>query len=129
MCQGDPLSSLLFCPTKEPLSRGLTLLYSIEQNSSIPALRGCRPPTHVLYVNDLFYIFAVEMFDLVVLFGISQISMVVLLDINANKSTFYLGSTSSHSKPQVERYLSFRLGMAPFTYLGDPIFKPRRVQF
>ncbi|KAM5546473.1 hypothetical protein ABKV19_002467, partial [Rosa sericea] len=127
--QGDPLSPLLFCVAEEALSRGLSSLFSSGRVKSISLPRGCKL-THVLYADDLF-IFCrgdVSSLNRLQLFLDSYGAASGQL-VNKNKSTFYMGDSYSHRHKHVQRILEFKSGVAPFTYLGVPIFmgKPRRV--
>ncbi|KAM2909038.1 hypothetical protein COP2_048488 [Malus domestica] len=121
-----------FLKAEEALSRGLSSLFSTGRITFISAPRGCCPPTHVLYADDLFIFCRGNVRSLRSLrnfldkYGCASGQLV-----NASKSTFYLGSSSVHRKAHVSRHLGFRLGVVPFTYLGVPIFrgKPKRIHF
>ncbi|KAK3188871.1 hypothetical protein Dsin_028432 [Dipteronia sinensis] len=52
--RGDPLSPVLFCLAEKAFNSGLSHLFSEGLIQKITALRGCNPPTHLLYADDNF---------------------------------------------------------------------------
>jgi len=53
VCQGDPLSPLLFCLAEEVLSRAILASSSRGRITPILYCRGHFIPTHVLYADDI----------------------------------------------------------------------------
>jgi len=51
--QGNPLSPLLFCLAEEVLSRGLSLLVSIDKLKLIKGNKTRTIPSHILYADDV----------------------------------------------------------------------------
>lgn len=53
VCQGDPLSSLMFCIAEDVLSCGITHLINEGRVWPMSAVRKCRSQTHMMYANDI----------------------------------------------------------------------------
>ena len=53
VCQGDPLSPILFCLAEEVLSGGLTNLVSCGKITLMAAPKSTTPPSHVLFADDV----------------------------------------------------------------------------
>lgn len=53
VCQGDPLSPLLFCLAEEVLSRGIATLVSSSMLKPVSSPRGMKAPSHVLFADDI----------------------------------------------------------------------------
>ena len=126
--QGDPLSPILFCLAEEALSRGLTSLFSSRRVKPISLPRGCFL-SHVLYADDVFIFCRGDDSSLKNLRSfLDKYGATSGQIVNQDKSTFYMGESYSYRRKRVRRVLNFKSGVAPFVYLGVPIFKgkPRR---
>ncbi|KAK3207109.1 hypothetical protein Dsin_021155 [Dipteronia sinensis] len=128
--QGDPLSPLLFCLAEEAFSRGLSNLFHNGLLKPIAALKGCFPPTHLLYTNDIFIFCRADsrslntLKDFIDVYGVASGQLV-----SSNKSCYFLGRHSLARKAIVESILGFKEGTFPFVYLGVTVFRssPRGV--
>ncbi|XP_024156000.1 uncharacterized protein LOC112163980 [Rosa chinensis] len=127
--QGDQLSPLLFGLAEEVLSRGITRLAVEGKLTTIAAPRSVKPPTHVLFADDV----------MVFLQGNSR-SIRALMKfmveyarnsghvVNKAKSSVYLGKFSRPREIVIQHLLGIREGKLPFTYLRVPIFQGRPKQ-
>lgn len=129
VCQENLLSPLLLYITDEAFNRNLNFLYSVGQITSIPAMWGCCPLTHVLYADNLLIFYADNLHSLRDFLNMYCRASVQF--VNANKNTFLSWVNISHRMTSVSRHLVFRLGVAPLTYLGVLIFrsKTRKIHF
>ncbi|KAL6144809.1 hypothetical protein ACLB2K_055499 [Fragaria x ananassa] len=132
VCQGDPLSPLLFCLAEEALSRGISYLMNSGQLHPISSPRGTRAPSHSLFADDIIVFCRGDRRSLAVImdflgeYGVNSGQV-----INKAKSQVFMSKHLSYRHHLIVDLLGIPAGTAPFTYLGVPIFrgKPRASHF
>ncbi len=120
--QGDPLSPLLFCLAEEALSRGILHLRSTGLVKYISTPRGCSPPSHALYADDVFIFSRGDVHSLKnLMVFLKSYGKASGQNISLEKSSFFCGRYAASRKSIIQSILGCNEGDFPFTYLGVPI--------
>jgi len=132
VCQGDPLSPLLFCLAEEVVSRAISASSARGRITPILYCRGHFIPTHVLYADDIM-IFCTGLKSnirelLSIFHKYSEVSGQI---INKAKSCFFTRAMSGTRTTMIANMLGFTVGTVPLQYIGCPIFqgKPKVIHF
>jgi len=122
VCQGVPLSPLLFCLVEEVLSRGISELVSSHKILPMIGPKDKDYPTRVLYVDDIFVFYRATRKSLT--------NLMEFLHIYDSISNQWMNSFKSHFSLSMSLFIliiiSSILGChrstIPLNYLGVPIF-------
>lgn len=129
ICQGDPLSPLLFCIAEDVLSRVISHIVQTGDLLPIASPKGFQMPSHVLYADDIL-IFCrgtrenvQNISNLFSVYGDAPGQLISLA-----KCKYYAGNIPPSRIQMLAFILGFSASCLPFTYLGVPIFKvkPKR---
>jgi len=126
VCQGDPLSPLLFCLAEEALSRALEMERCANALQPMSYCRGVSLPTHILYADDVFICCVGSKKNIRCLLKVftaySEISGQL---VNFDKSKIFTGAMTVTRRNMLAQLSGFTVGNIPFQYLGCPIFQGR----
>lgn len=124
VCQGDPLSPLLFCLAEDVLSHGLSLLVDQGEVKRIAAPRSISPPSHVLFADDVMVFRQGNGKSLHALMNfMDEYALNSVQEVNTDKSLLFQGKFASPWHNRIHGLLGITVGTLPFTYLGVPIFQ------
>ncbi|KAL6126211.1 hypothetical protein ACLB2K_074262 [Fragaria x ananassa] len=126
VCQGDPLSPILFCLAEEVLSQGISKLVEEGHIDLLSAPLGITPPSHVLFAEDIVVFMRGTKHSLKTLMHfMEEYGLNSGQQVNKAKSLVFLGKYAYRRRTIIRKILGVRQGSLPFTYLSVPIFHGR----
>ncbi|XP_026450762.1 uncharacterized protein LOC113350872 [Papaver somniferum] len=118
LCQGDPLSPLIFVLIEDVLSRNISKLFSNHSMNVMVSKKGVAP-THLLFADDILIFCRGNLHSLQ-----NLKNMLVLYErasgqcVNYAKSKFYFGGDRISRAIDISNYLGMERSMFPDKYLG-----------
>ncbi|XP_042479863.1 uncharacterized protein LOC122060837 [Macadamia integrifolia] len=124
LCQGDPLSPMLFILAEEALCRSLRELRDTGFVKPIPGPRNIYTPSHILYADDLFIFINADLKGVRSIKNFLDIYQSYLgQNINLKKSKIFLGTITSGRRHKIKEILNILICDFPTRYLGVDIFR------